>query len=39
MTSVEFFIRTTMMPVGVLIMALLLVYFLKDKPDHPPRGE
>lgn len=40
MTALEYLFLTTMMPIGVLIMALLLVYFLKDRSsDHPRPGE
>jgi hypothetical protein len=39
MTALEYLILTGMMPVGVLIMALALVYFLKDKPERPQPGE
>lgn len=39
MTTLEYLILTSMMPVGVLISAVLIVYFTREKPRRSPPGE
>lgn len=39
MTDLEYLLLTSMMPVGTLILAALIVYFTRDKPKHPHPGE
>ena len=39
MSDIEYLILTSIVPVGMLIVAGLLLYFTRDKPKHPHPGE
>lgn len=39
MTDIEYLLLTSIMPVGMLVVAALLFYFTKEGPDRPRPGE